>query len=147
MISYLIFQESTVKVIYSYHPDDPTSFSSLPWHGAERRGTKSLMLLTSVKANEYVPPSDAEQFDMLYHNVRHITAFFKYENKHGLNFINITLTLSHFVRLVCILLWKTRWIRSCSAIVVKKHFSFIIISPICETNKLVTVSVYCILLK
>ncbi|XP_052093581.1 DBH-like monooxygenase protein 1 homolog [Mytilus californianus] len=64
---YLI-TESTVKVIYSYHPDDPASFSSLSWHGAERRGAKSLMLLSSVKANEYVPPSDAEQFDMLHHN-------------------------------------------------------------------------------
>ncbi|CAC5425215.1 unnamed protein product [Mytilus coruscus] len=62
--------DNTIKVIYSYHPDDPASFDALPWHGANRRGAKSLMLLSAVKANDYQLPPDAEQFDILHNNVR-----------------------------------------------------------------------------
>jgi hypothetical protein len=58
-------------VIWSFHPDDPTSFDTLTWHGADRRGAKSLMLLSSVKANDFVPPPDAQHFDMLHHHVRY----------------------------------------------------------------------------
>ncbi|CAG2243417.1 unnamed protein product [Mytilus edulis] len=60
--------DNTIKVIYSYHPDDPASFDTLPWHGANRRGAKSLMLLSAVKANDYQLPPDAEQFDILHNN-------------------------------------------------------------------------------
>ncbi|XP_071155696.1 DBH-like monooxygenase protein 1 homolog [Mytilus edulis] len=65
--------DNTIKVIYSYHPDDPASFDTLPWHGANRRGAKSLMLLSAVKANDYQLPPDAEQFDIL-HNNFHVPA-------------------------------------------------------------------------
>ena len=58
-------------MIWSFHPDDPTSFDTLTWHGADRRGAKSLMLLSSVKANDFVSPPDAQHFDMLHHHVRY----------------------------------------------------------------------------
>lgn len=37
--------DQTVRVIYSYHPDDPASETNLLYHGVERRGAKSLSLL------------------------------------------------------------------------------------------------------
>ena len=64
-------QDSTIKVIWSFHPDEPTSFDTLTWHGADRRGAKSLMLLSSVNANNFVQPPDAQHFDMLHHHVRY----------------------------------------------------------------------------
>ncbi|VDI10952.1 Hypothetical predicted protein [Mytilus galloprovincialis] len=65
--------DNTIKVIYSYHPDDPASFDTLPWHGANRQGAKSVMLLSAVKSNDYQLPPDAEQFDIL-HNNFHVPA-------------------------------------------------------------------------
>ena len=41
-----ILQDQTVRLIYSYHPDDPDSETSLPYHEFERRGTKSVSLLS-----------------------------------------------------------------------------------------------------
>ncbi|XP_033732845.1 DBH-like monooxygenase protein 1 [Pecten maximus] len=44
--------DDTAKLIFSYHPDDPASMTSLPWHGTSRRGTKSLMLLSTTLSQE-----------------------------------------------------------------------------------------------
>jgi len=37
--------EGTTRVIYSYHPEDPSSTHAMDYHGPTRRGTKSLLLL------------------------------------------------------------------------------------------------------
>ncbi|KAL3871755.1 hypothetical protein ACJMK2_039733 [Sinanodonta woodiana] len=39
-------EDGTVRVIYSYHTSDPVSDDSLMYHGADHRGTKSLLLLS-----------------------------------------------------------------------------------------------------
>ncbi|KAJ8300644.1 hypothetical protein KUTeg_022163, partial [Tegillarca granosa] len=54
--------DDTVHLIYAYHPDDPTSFTSLPWHGASRRGSKSLLLLSGTDNSHKVMPSDVKTF-------------------------------------------------------------------------------------
>lgn len=63
------FQDDTVRVIYSYHPSDPTSPTSLPWHGASRRGTKSLMLLSGPGDVHIDLPADTKTFEFRNNNV------------------------------------------------------------------------------
>ncbi|XP_020615016.1 DBH-like monooxygenase protein 1 isoform X2 [Orbicella faveolata] len=59
-------EAGTTKVIYAYHPDDPSSEDEIPMHSPQNRGARSLMLLNSL---EKVPtlPSDTETF-VLRHN-------------------------------------------------------------------------------
>jgi len=60
-----------MHVIYSHHPDDPASMSSLPWHGNKRRGTKSVMLLSSTLQSDAIGmPSDLITHDFLNKQVR-----------------------------------------------------------------------------
>ncbi|KAK3586445.1 hypothetical protein CHS0354_001827 [Potamilus streckersoni] len=40
------FKDGTVRLIYSYHSNDPASEDSIMYHGPEHRGTKSLSLLS-----------------------------------------------------------------------------------------------------
>ena len=54
-----LFQDQTVRLIYSYHPDDPVSEDSLIYHGAERRGSKSFSLL-----GESLPPPSLQSDDI-----------------------------------------------------------------------------------
>lgn len=62
-------QDDTVKIIYSYHPHDPISEDSIPYHGAHR-GIRSLLLLSKLSP----PPleSDAITIDWRNENVRHV---------------------------------------------------------------------------
>ncbi|KAL3871747.1 hypothetical protein ACJMK2_039725 [Sinanodonta woodiana] len=39
-------EDGTIRLIYSYHSNDPASDDSIMYHGPERRGTKSLSLLS-----------------------------------------------------------------------------------------------------
>ncbi|XP_048780652.2 DBH-like monooxygenase protein 1 homolog [Ostrea edulis] len=54
----------TLRVIYAYHPDDPDSEDSIPYHGGSRRGFKSVRLL---EARSKIPPlpEDVKYFDFL----------------------------------------------------------------------------------
>ena len=54
-----ILQDQTVRLIYSYHPDDPDSETSLPYHEFERRGTKSVSLLSISQ-----PPASFQENDL-----------------------------------------------------------------------------------
>lgn len=54
---------ATQRVIYSYHPDDPTDEHSLMYHGGERRGTKSVSLLNSNKAPASVNYEETKVYD------------------------------------------------------------------------------------
>ncbi|XP_056009644.1 uncharacterized protein LOC130051597 [Ostrea edulis] len=57
--------DDTVKIIYSYHPDDPDGDDDIPYHRFNR-GVKSLLLLSKLS-----PPaleSDAKNIDILNNN-------------------------------------------------------------------------------
>ncbi|XP_056009441.1 uncharacterized protein LOC125680065 [Ostrea edulis] len=57
--------DNTVKIIYSYHPSDPTGDDAIPYHGSNR-GVKSLLLLSKIS-----PPtleSDAKSVDFMNNN-------------------------------------------------------------------------------
>ncbi|KAJ8300645.1 hypothetical protein KUTeg_022164 [Tegillarca granosa] len=55
--------DDTMRLIYAYHPDDPSSMDSLVWHGASRRGTRSVLMLSGPKISVYSLPSDSKHFD------------------------------------------------------------------------------------
>ncbi|XP_033726627.1 DBH-like monooxygenase protein 1 [Pecten maximus] len=60
----MVITSDTTRIIFSYHPDDVAG--SIPYHGATRRGTKSVMLLSSsLTADDVNMPSDAVTFDFL----------------------------------------------------------------------------------
>lgn len=64
----MVITSDTSRIIYSYHPNDVTD-DNIPYHGATRRGTKSVMLLTSSLTAEDVGfPSDVTTFDMVHDN-------------------------------------------------------------------------------
>ncbi|XP_041368555.1 DBH-like monooxygenase protein 1 homolog [Gigantopelta aegis] len=56
--------DGTVRVIYSYHPDDPQHETGLTYHGGASRGSKSLMLLDEVPQGKQTPP-DTKHFDFI----------------------------------------------------------------------------------
>lgn len=58
-----------MRLIYSYHPDDPVSETSLMYHGAERRGTKSISLLSSSLPPPSFEHEDFKVFDFRTRNV------------------------------------------------------------------------------
>ncbi|XP_060066831.1 DBH-like monooxygenase protein 1 [Ylistrum balloti] len=63
----IVITADTTRVIFSYHPDDVTS--GIPYHGATRRGAKSVMLLSSsLTADDVQLPSDIVTFDFLADN-------------------------------------------------------------------------------
>ena len=69
-VEIIYLQNDTVRAIYSYHPDDPTDESSLPYHGTPHRGAKSVML--TAKSKPPVMPGDALTFDFLSDNVSYV---------------------------------------------------------------------------
>ncbi|XP_071096981.1 uncharacterized protein [Haliotis cracherodii] len=58
-----VIKEGTTKAIFSYHPDDPIHETGLTYHGAGRRGSKSLLLLDMTPTLK-VMPADTQHFDM-----------------------------------------------------------------------------------
>ena len=56
-----------MRIIFSYHPDDPTDDNHMPWHGATRRGAKSVLLLSTSK--RYKLPNDSQTKDLVHHQV------------------------------------------------------------------------------
>lgn len=62
-----LFQDNTVKVIYSYHTDDPADHDSIPYHGMNR-GVRSLLLLSKMAPPSI--PNDVTNIDILSRHVR-----------------------------------------------------------------------------
>lgn len=63
----IIITDDTTRIIYSYHPDDVDGY--LPYHGATRRGTKSIMLLSSsLTAEDVNIPDDVVTYDFVRDN-------------------------------------------------------------------------------
>lgn len=58
--------DDTMRMIYSYHPDDPIDDDHLQWHGATRRGAKSMLLLSTSK--QYKLPDDIQTKDLVHNN-------------------------------------------------------------------------------
>ena len=70
----LFFQSGTTKVIYAYHPEDPSSENTILGHNTINRGSRSLLLLNML---EKIPslPSDTQTFDILHDKVRTVKHF------------------------------------------------------------------------
>ena len=62
-----LFQDNTVKVIYSYHTDDPADQDSISYHGMNR-GVISLLLLSKMAPPSI--PNDVTNIDILSRPVR-----------------------------------------------------------------------------
>ena len=62
IIHHIFLQEGTTKLIYAFHPDDPSSENDIPQHDPKSRGARSTYLLNSV---ENVPtlPDDTKTFN------------------------------------------------------------------------------------
>jgi len=61
--------EDTVRVIYSYNDNDPSSYTTISYHGSMHRGAQSLMMLsTSLDEEDVHMPNDLIHFDMLNQN-------------------------------------------------------------------------------
>ncbi|KAK3586447.1 hypothetical protein CHS0354_001829 [Potamilus streckersoni] len=66
-------QDGTIRMIYSYHPNDPVTDDSLIYHGPDHRGTKSLSLLSMSSAASVTWSTDNHDvrlYDFLNENVR-----------------------------------------------------------------------------
>jgi len=61
-------EAGTTKVIFAYHPDDPSSENSILGHNLNNKGSRSILLLNSL---EKIPtlPSDTETFDILHDKI------------------------------------------------------------------------------
>ncbi|XP_059175984.1 DBH-like monooxygenase protein 1 homolog [Physella acuta] len=57
----------TTRVIFSYNPNDPTSDTTVMYHGSSRRGVKSILMLDppSSEANQKPLPDDVVTFDFM----------------------------------------------------------------------------------
>ncbi|OWF40133.1 DBH-like monooxygenase protein 1 [Mizuhopecten yessoensis] len=63
----MVITDDTTRIIFSYNPEDVTSY--IPYHGATRRGTKSVLLLSStLTADDVHIPSDTITYDFLHDN-------------------------------------------------------------------------------
>lgn len=56
-------EPGTTKVIYAYHPNDPSSEDAIPQHSPSNRGPRSLFLLNSAKKRPTLP-ADTKFFDV-----------------------------------------------------------------------------------
>ncbi|XP_077979621.1 DBH-like monooxygenase protein 1 [Glandiceps talaboti] len=65
-----IITGDTVRLIWAYHPDDPEDDKPLPWHGRERRGSRSLYLLDEPKITDIGNDVDVQTFEILNDNVK-----------------------------------------------------------------------------
>ena len=63
IFSHVLFQEETVRLIYSY-----SDHKDLRYHGRTKRGTKSVSLLSEVQVPETMP-SDIRHIEFLNRNV------------------------------------------------------------------------------
>ena len=72
---YLLFfgncflQEGTTKLIYAFHPDDPSSEDNIPPHDFESRGARSALLLNTL---DDIPklPDDTKTFNFTANKVK-----------------------------------------------------------------------------
>ena len=64
--SHVLFQEETVRLIYSY-----SNQTDLRYHGPTKRGTKSVSLLSEVQVPETMP-SDIRHIEFLNRNVSYL---------------------------------------------------------------------------
>nr|ADP08787.1 dopamine beta hydroxylase [Azumapecten farreri] len=60
--------DDTIRVIFSFHLDDPVDITSLPWHGVARRGSRALLLLSATSASAVTMPADLQSFGLLKKN-------------------------------------------------------------------------------
>jgi hypothetical protein len=65
-------QTGTVRLIYAYHTEDPSSEDSILKHS--KRGSRSLILLDVLTARPSLP-NDAKSFDMRQNNVSLVLNF------------------------------------------------------------------------
>ncbi|OWF40136.1 DBH-like monooxygenase protein 1 [Mizuhopecten yessoensis] len=63
----VVITDDTTRIIFSYNPVDVTSY--IPYHGATRRGAKSVMLLSSsLKPEDFNFPNDTVTYDLVHDN-------------------------------------------------------------------------------
>ncbi|XP_015758353.1 PREDICTED: DBH-like monooxygenase protein 1 isoform X1 [Acropora digitifera] len=58
-------EPGTTKVIYAYHPSDPSTERSIPQHSPVNRGARSVLLLNSGKKRPALPPG-TKYFDLVH---------------------------------------------------------------------------------
>ncbi|XP_044179878.1 DBH-like monooxygenase protein 1 isoform X2 [Acropora millepora] len=58
-------EPGTTKVIYAYHPSDPSTARSIPQHSPVNRGARSVLLLNSGKKRPALPPG-TKYFDLVH---------------------------------------------------------------------------------
>ena len=63
-----VLQEGTTKLIYAFHPHDPSSEDSIPWHDIKSMGAKSVFLLNAVE-NVTKLPNGSKSFDFAMNKV------------------------------------------------------------------------------
>ena len=66
---YFFLQEGTTKLIYAFHPDDPSSEDNIPPHDFKSRGARSALLLNSM---DNIPklPNDTNTFNFTANKVK-----------------------------------------------------------------------------
>ena len=67
LVSFL--QEGTTKLIYAFHPDDPSSDDNIPPHDFNSRGARSALLLNTI---DNIPelPDDTKTFNFTANKVK-----------------------------------------------------------------------------
>ena len=63
-------QDQTVRLIYSFHPDDPVTEKDIFYHGSARRGTKSVSLLSTSLPPLSIQNNGVKILDFRNRNVR-----------------------------------------------------------------------------
>ena len=67
--SCFFLQEGTTKLIYAFHPDDPSSEDNIPPHDFKSRGARSAFLLNSLN-NIPKLPDDTKTFNFTANKVK-----------------------------------------------------------------------------
>ena len=63
-----VLQEGTTKLIYAFHPDDPSSENNIPQHDMRSMGARSVFLLNTVE-NVTKLPNGSKSFDFVMNKV------------------------------------------------------------------------------
>ncbi|XP_071944655.1 DBH-like monooxygenase protein 1 [Antedon mediterranea] len=58
----------TVRVIWSYHSEDPFNYTKATYHGPRHRGVRSIIFMDVIPPNDTLP-EDASSFDFLIDNI------------------------------------------------------------------------------
>ena len=68
-VTVIVLQEGTTKLIYAFHPVDPSSETNIPPHDFKSRGARSTLLLNAV---DNVPklPDDTKTFNFTVNKVK-----------------------------------------------------------------------------